>query len=541
MSGRFSRIREWVVRHGATAFVLAGLGGLAYWGHQTGWKAPKLSQVVGSTAAAEKEDWCETHNVPDSKCLACHPELRGDDPKDWCREHGVPESKCTVCHPEILAQGQAADWCREHGVPESQCTLCQPEVAVKGAAPPSETGVTVQLDPEATHAKNPLACQTHAIRVQFASAEAVRKAGVRLEAVQERPMAARVSATGEIAYDQTRIARLSTKAAGTVWRVEKVVGQEVAKGDVLALVDAVEVGRAKAEFLQALASADVKSKVHERIQTSAREGYRTQAELQEAEANLREAKIRVSTAQQALINLGLPIRLEDVKGLAEDELMERMRFIGLPDKLKETLDGDTTTANLIPVVAPFDGIVVDREIVAGETVDTSKTLFVVADTRHMWVMLNVRQEDADLVAIGQTVVFRPDGAHDGAVTGRITWISTEIDEQTRTLQVRAEVKNPEGRLRANTFGTAYIVVRESPTAVAVPTEAIHWEGCCHVVFVRLTDEIFQTRKVRLGAKSGPYTEVVVGVVPGEVVATTGSHVLKSEMLKSKLGAGCVDD
>jgi cobalt-zinc-cadmium efflux system membrane fusion protein len=74
----------------------------------------------------------------------------------------------------------------------------------------------------------------------------------------------------------------------------------------------------------------------------------------------------------------------------------------------------------------------------------------------------------------------------------------------------------------------------------VPNEAIQWEGCCHIVFVRLADDIFQARKLKLGASINGYTEVLVGVLPGEVVATEGSHVLKSEILKSALGAGCAD-
>lgn len=570
-------------RYGGAAIAFLALGALAYWGHQNDWKAPKFSELWGNAAIAEPEDWCEAHNVPDSKCLACHPELGGGDPKDWCKEHGVPESKCTVCHPEILTQGKANDWCREHGVPESQCTLCHPEIAVKGTPPDPEDGVTIAVAPGTTQPKNPLTCQSHEIRVQFASAAAVEKAGVKLEAVQERPMLANLTAAGEIVYDQRRVARLSAKVAGTVWRVEKAEGQPVRRGDVLALLDAGEVGKAKVDFLQSLAAVEqkrqlverlgslvkadgrlltVKTEAHDRILISTQEGFRNQSDLKESEAAVAEARIRLAerqtslqeaeaavraaniqllSTQQILLNLGLPIRLQDVQGLSENDLAERVRFLGLPEALKGSMDSSTTTANLIPIIAPFDGIVVNREVVAGEGVDISSTLFVVADISQMWVMLNIRQEDASTVVLGQTVFFRPDGTPDGSVTGKLSWISTAVDEKTRTVMVRADVANPDGGLRAHCFGRGHIVIRESPTAAAVPTEAIHWEGCCHVVFVRLTDEIFQVRKVRLGTQSGPYTEIIVGVVPGEVVATQGSHVLKSEMLKSKLGAGCVDD
>jgi cobalt-zinc-cadmium efflux system membrane fusion protein len=139
------------------------------------------------------------------------------------------------------------------------------------------------------------------------------------------------------------------------------------------------------------------------------------------------------------------------------------------------------------------------------------------------------------------VTFRPDGDPDQAVSGKVSWISTAVDEQTRTVKVRADVENTDGRLLANTFGKGYVTIRESATAVAVPSEAIQWEGCCHIAFVRLTDDIFQTRKVKLGSKVNGFTEVLIGLLPGEVVATEGSYVLKSEILKSALGAGCTDD
>jgi len=529
------------VSHGPTAFILIMLGGLGYYGHQTGWKIPEFTEFFSQSSETEEEDWCETHNVPESVCLACQPELAGANPRDWCREHGVPESKCTVCNPEILTTGQADDWCSEHEIPESQCTLCNPDIAVTGDLPASEDSPTALPDPGASPTRNPFTCQTHLSRVQFASSESVQKTGIELEAVQERPIAAYINANAEIGYDQTRIARLSSKASGTVWRVEREVGERVKKGDVLAFIDAAEVGRVKSELLQAFAMVDVRDKTLNRIQTSAKEGYRTQAELLEAEGALREARIRLFNVQQNLINLGLPINLDDLSGVSADKLAERVRLLGLPDQSVQVLDSNTATANLIAVIAPLDGIVVSREIVDGEVIDTSKTLFVVADVSRMWVMLDIRLEDAGSLIKGQQVIFRTDRGGDEIAPGQISWISTAVNEKTRTVKARADIDNPEGHWRAGTFGTARVTIRENPNANAVNNEAIHWEGCCHVVFVRQSDTVFQTRKVKIGARSGDYTEILIGLLPDEVVATTGSHVLKSEILKSRLGAGCVDD
>ncbi len=543
MKASFVSLLHTSARKAPTLLVLAAMAVVGYFGHTWGWKAPKLSAIWSRSAAPPKEDWCESHNVPDSRCIACHPELGGADVKDWCKEHGVPESQCTVCHPEILTKGVASDWCREHGLPESGCTLCHPEIAVKGEPPPRGAAATVSLEPGVKPATNPLTCQSHALRVQFASADALRKVGVQLEAVQERPMAASITAPGEITYDSTRLARVSSRLAGIVWRVEKEIGNPVRKGEVLALVDAAEVGRAKAEFLQGLSLLDLKEKTLKRIQTSTESGLRTRAELEEAEAALRDAKIRLLAAQQTLANLGLPnrhepIRYDDLRSLPPDQLVDRMRLLGLPESLATTVEPATATANLLPLLSPLEGVVISREVVAGEVVEPGVSLFVVADPRRVWARIDVRLEDAPRIALGQPVQFRPDGIPDAVAAGTVSWISTAVDEKTRTVGVRADIENPEGRLLASTFGKARITIREAPNAIAVPSEAVHWEGCCHIVFVRLAGEIFQTRKVRLGAKGGGFTEILAGVLPGEVVVTAGSHVLKSEILKSRLGAGC---
>jgi cobalt-zinc-cadmium efflux system membrane fusion protein len=526
-----------------TALVLASVAAVGIWGHRTGWRAPRFSEIFGKSAEAEEEDWCVEHNVPDSLCIACHPELAGESPEDWCREHGVPESRCTVCHPEILQTGVAGDWCEEHGVPESGCTICQPEIARKGELAAPETSTVVS---EGTHAdelpedhphgapapgtgrlRDPKTCQKHALKVQFASAAAVEKAGVQLANAVERTMSDSILVNGEVDYDRTRFAKLSSRVSGTAWRVETALGASVHAGDVLALVDSPEVGRAKTECLQAAASVEVGRKTLKRVQSSAEAGFRTEAERLEAEASLRLEESRLSSARQALMSLGLP----PPEGAPSEE---QMSVLGIPDAL-------ATPFSLVPILAPFEGTVVSRDIVRGEVVDTERALFEVADTSQMWVTMDVPQAEAHRIALGQGVIYRPDDARDESVTGEIAWISTAVDEMTRTVKVRANVANAQGALRAHSFGRAQIVVRTSPNAVAVPTEAIQWEGCCYVVFVRLTETIFQTRKVRLGARDSAFTEVVVGLLPGEVVAATGSHVLKSEILKSNLGAGCTDD
>jgi cobalt-zinc-cadmium efflux system membrane fusion protein len=451
---------------------------------------------------------------------------------------------CVECKPTLLPRGKQFGWCAKHGVHE--CPLCHPEVA-QLATPPRVTPADLERAQKALdfteRPENHEKCKLQQRRLQFASEDAAKKAGIEALPAWQGRMVEFVAANGEITYDQTRVARLSSRVPGSVWRVEKQVGDRVQRGEVLALIDAAEVGRAKAEFLHAFAQVDLKSRVWQGMQGAAAQGAIPSRTSQETEAALREARIRLLSAQQVLVNLGLPIQADELSALREDQLAGRVQFAGIPETLTRSLDPKTTTANLFPIKAPIDGILVTREAVAGEVVDTAKLLFVVADTHAMWLDLDVRIEDALVLATGQPVLFRPDGSK-SEVGGKITWISTAIDQKTRTVKVRAELANEQGKLRASTFGHGRILLREEKNAVVVPKDAVQWEGCCHVVFVRDKDylkpgapKVFHVRKVVPGATDAENMEIIVGLLPGEFVATKGSGVLRSELLKNDLGDG----
>jgi cobalt-zinc-cadmium efflux system membrane fusion protein len=262
----------------------------------------------------------------------------------------------------------------------------------------------------------------------------------------------------------------------------------------------------------------------------------------EAQAALDEAQIQLATARQALVNLGFAVNADELRGLGPEEAAKRVQFLGLPASVLGALDPRTSTTNLLPLHAPLDGVVVSREVVPGEMVDAAKVLFVVADPSRMWLTLEVRLEDVRRLKPGLPVRFTTDGG--AALEGKVEWISTAADEKTRTVKVRTQLDNAAGRLRARTFGTGTILLREEKQAIVVPPEALHWEGCCHVVFVRDKNfdsddapRVFHVRKVVPGAKDEKQVEIIAGVLPGEVIATLGSGVLRAELLKNSLGEG----
>jgi cobalt-zinc-cadmium efflux system membrane fusion protein len=381
--------------------------------------------------------------------------------------------------------------------------------------------------------------------VRFQSAAAVKQAGIRVDPAHVQQLDEYVEANGVVGYDETRVAQLSSRVPGIAWRVEKHVGDQAHKGEILAILDSIEVGNAKAKFLEAAVDYDVKTQNLKHLeQISSAVPART---LRDARGDVRESRIRRFNARQTLINLGLPLPHDFAIDLPDEQLMQRIQFLGLPPHIVAELEPAVATANLLPIVAPFDGVLINSEIVTGEVVQTANQQFVIADVSHMWLKLDVKKAEAVRLELGQRVRFLPDGAA-GELESTVSWIGTEVDEKTRTVQVRAIAGNPivpsptgtgDGQrlLRANTFGTARIRVRENRSTVVVPHSAIQWDGERHMVFVPLPDGCsFALRTVIPGATHDKYTEIVSGIAADEFVVSLGSYVLKSELGRGQTAA-----
>jgi len=492
--------------------VFALLGGVLVFGHHTGWTMPRFSDLTGKPA---------------------------DQTSDWCAEHLVPESQCVECQADLIPRPGEFGFCRKHGV--NECVICHPELAQVPGTPQLPRYDTVQALQLMARPENNSKSTLHRRRVQFASAESAIKAGIDVDVVQERPMRGFLKANGELIFDPTRVAHLSSRVPGTVAAVFKTLGERIQAGDVLVLVDAALVGQAKSQLLHSVVQLQLRRTNVERLRAAANSiPART---LVEAEAALQEAEIGFISARQALVNQGFDVPQQiderDAKKVADD-----LQFLGIPAALRTGLPSGARTANLIPIRAPYDGVLVASDVVAGEVVNTTHVLFTVASPERLWLTLSVRQEDSRYLATGLPVSFRTDDSANEA-RGQISWISSTIDERTRSVQVRVPLENPQGSLRDKAFGTGTIVLREEPYAMVVPREAVQATSDAQFVFVRdknyLTKDalkVFHVRQIRTGAQDDQYVELLAGVLPGEVVVTKGSAVLLAQLLRSNLGAGC---
>jgi cobalt-zinc-cadmium efflux system membrane fusion protein len=183
--------------------------------------------------------------------------------------------------------------------------------------------------------------------------------------------------------------------------------------------------------------------------------------------------------------------------------------------------------------APIAGVVVRRPVTLGQAVERANDAFQIADTFHVWVDLDLYEKDLPRVHAGQTVEIRAEAAPGELFHGRVAYVVPVIDEATRTAKVRIALPNPQGKLSFGQLVTARLIgdpARETLKVLAVPRAAIQQVDGRTVVFVRKGDA-FQRATVELGYAAGDQVEIRRGVAAGDVVASDGAFLLKSELLR----------
>ncbi len=476
-----------------------------------------LGRSDGSAASDSQPEFCVRHQIDEKDCPWCDPSLI--EKMGMCPGHGVPEALCSQCNPALIPGFKVeGDWCAGHAVPESQCILCNSEDTAEEPVTPvtvPEHYTSAADLPRSRRSPAP-DCKKHELLVQFSSKETSKNVGLEFAQARQRQVSHSISCTAEVVYDGNRYARLVSRAEGVVYQVLKDLGDSVAAGDVLAVVDSAELGTAKAEYLQARARVNLWERNHKREQILLKKRISTERELLEAETRHAESRI------------------------ARSSLAHRLKNLGLSEADIDDLEKNRDTSSLLDLTAPFAGIVVERTAVVGEVTGKTKELFTIADTARMWAILDVYEADLGHVRTGQSVLITVEGSISVQREGIITWISAHVDQRTRTLKARVEIENPDGMLKAGMFSRALINVRGPGPGIVVPKSAVQWEGCCNVVFVKKSDVLFKPRKVRIGFDTGSELVVEQGLAAGEQVVTTGSFLLKTELLKGSIGAGCCE-
>jgi cobalt-zinc-cadmium efflux system membrane fusion protein len=193
--------------------------------------------------------------------------------------------------------------------------------------------------------------------------------------------------------------------------------------------------------------------------------------------------------------------------------------------------------------APFDGEVLELHAVTGEQVEIGSQLVLFGDTRTLWVWVDLYESHLAQVsrvgAQGGLPAAVSVRAYQGEIfPGRVDFIGRTMDEATRTVKARVTLENPEGKLRPGMFARVRLEVGEDRHALAVPAAAVLSDEGRDFVFVQHEDDFYVRRPVKQGRRSEEFAEILSGLEPGQTIVVEGAFLLKSDVLRSKMGAGC---
>jgi len=355
------------------------------------------------------------------------------------------------------------------------------------------------------------------------SPEQQASAGIETQAVSisQQPDVLRVK--GRIALADDHTWRVGVRTVGSVVAAYAGLGDYVHKGQILARYHADEVRDSRAQYRAAVAELDRAKSAAAQAQRNLDRARRL-LELKAGSAQ------QVELAQQDLVTAQAAVQKDQIevdrgRDLLEDDL--RVPADPPANRADETEDD-------VPIIAPGDGYVIEKNVTPGKTVELSSVTFVIGDLSKVWMLASVRQEDLGKLRTGQPAFVTPSGQEGARLAGKITNLGQEFDPTTRVMQVRIELDNPKGRLRPEMLADAEIPVGRAKSVLLAPSDAVQQVNGQDVVFVGVAPGRFAVRPVRVGETADGRTPILEGLKAGDSVVIRGSFILKSQLLKSSL-------
>ncbi len=330
------------------------------------------------------------------------------------------------------------------------------------------------------------------------TAEQQKAAGVVVEAARPATLTARYQLPGEVKFNEDTTAHVVPRVAGVVESVPVSLGQQVRKGQVLAVLSSPTISDQRAELQAAQKRLQLAQTTHEREKHLFEARISPQQDVQIAEQALREAEIAVANARQ---------KLQAVGARAENGPLNRYELR-----------------------APFDGTIVEKHIALGEQVRDDAQVFTVADLRTVWAQISVPATALPMVRVGDAVTVRS-AAFEQSAPGKVAYVGSLIGEATRTAQARVTLQNPQAVWRPGLFVNVEMAREAVEAPVTVTADAVQTLEDRTVVFVK-TDAGFVAQPVQLGRTDGQRVEIVQGLKAGTPYIAVGSFIAKAEVGKS---------
>lgn len=338
-------------------------------------------------------------------------------------------------------------------------------------------------------------------RIAF-SEQQLKAAGITLDTAAPGLLRSSLKLPGEIRFNQDRTAHVVPKVSGVAEVVSANLGQQVKKGQVLAVISSSAVSEQRSELLNAQQRLTLAQASYVRERGLWQEKISAEQDYLQAGLALKEAEIAVRNAQQKLAAIGA-----DSAGRS----------------------GTAAGLNRYEVRAPFDGVVVEKHLALGEAVKEDASIFTISDLSSVWAEISVTAGDLNAVRVGESVVVNAT-ALAASAKGKIAYVGALLGEQTRSAKAHVVLPNPGNAWRPGLFVNVDVLAQETEVALAIAADAVQTVEQKQLVFVRVADG-FRKQEVTLGRSDGKRVEILKGLSAGDVYAAAGSFVIKAELGK----------
>ncbi len=375
-----------------------------------------------------------------------------------------------------------------------------------------EAGAAASSDPIVVDASE------QGVRIALAD-ELVELAGIETAPVQRKVRAEFVEAPASLQFARSRYYRAVARFDGRLSAVHCDVGSEVKAGDVLCMLQSDVVTETKSALLRGLAHYEAASETYDRLVTLRETKLVRQQDLIDARRDLEEAKVAIAAARERLASWGLSA-----------------------EEIEAVIRRQDLSAS-IPVRSPINGRVLKLPAVQGQTVKVGDLLAEVADASVLWGEILVEETHVALLHEGQPVTFHPSAAGLSPISGRLFFVTPQVDQRTRKVTVWAELNNEPGLYRAGMFGTARVEVAPARERFFVPATAVQQAEGLTWVFVQGQPGEYELRRVQIGISDGDQVEVRYGLNGTERVVAQGAFFLLAEILRQRpeLITPCTED
>ena len=354
-----------------------------------------------------------------------------------------------------------------------------------------------------------------------ASQSAADKA-IETEIVTTAPISGAVTATGKIETPEDRTAVIGPVNEGRIVKLYAGQGSKVRKGQKLAELESADIDQAEADYLKALAdSENAKRSAAAEIKLAQQTYDRTKALYEKTVVpgkNLQSAEHDLEVARATAENNAASTKATLTAA------RRHLIILGLNDATIDALGNKSGLAATFALTSPIDGTVVERNATIGATVGTDANVFKIIDTSRVWVDANVFEKDLPRIRVGQSVKLTVTAFPGTTFSGRVIFINSVVDPDSRTVKVRTEVPNPDGRLKPDMFANIEIITDVNSTALSVPQSAVLEDNGKSVVYVA-EGNAYNQRQVQLGIKNGDRVEIIDGLKSGDRVVTKGNYLL----------------